>query len=77
MPVADICEMNSLNRRSITPEPTLPRLAIAWEMSLISSSSISEKMPDACSSLSDIIRIAALWDPLFVAAEMSSTRLIV
>ena len=63
-PVADMRSVNSTNSRSTISASTLPRFAIAWLNSLISSSSRSWKMLMACSSPSESINIAAFCEPV-------------
>src|SRR5258708_18398001 len=62
----------STKRRSTTLELTVPRLAMVWEISLISSSSIRLKILAVCSSPSESTRIAAFSAPL---SERTSSRL--
>ncbi len=62
-PVAEICSVNSTKSRSIRDEVTVPRLAMTWEISLISSSSIRVKSFAAWSSPTASMRIAAFSLP--------------
>ena len=62
-PVEEICSANSTNRRSTTLAETVPRFAMICEISLISSSLIRANILEACSSPSDISRMAAFSGP--------------
>src|SRR5258708_30656648 len=63
---------NARKRRSTTRELSVQRLAMVWEISLISSSSIRLKILAVCSSPSESTRIAAFSAPL---SERTSSRL--
>ena len=65
-PVEDTCSANSTNSRSTMLDDTVPRLAMTWEISLISSSSIWPNSLAACSSPSDISRMAAFSGPVML-----------
>ena len=74
-PVEEICSEKSTNSRSTMLALIVPRLDMLWEISLISSSSISEKSFAACSSPMASISIAAFSGPVSVR-KSSRTRMV-
>ena len=63
-PVLEIWSAKSTKSRSTTSELTMPRVAMTWDSSLISSSSIRAKRLLAPSSPRAISRIPAFSGPL-------------
>ena len=63
-PVDEICSANSTHSRSTSVALMVPRLAMVWDSSLISSSSMKVNRRAACSSPSDSIKTAAFSGPV-------------